>query len=302
MNGVPAEMDPARPAERRRPVDHQRPAAKREWKNTLYYTVLWIVVLIYFFPVLWIILSAFKTKSELLATPPVWFFKPTLENFIDLFHRDNFWPTFFNSITISLTSVGIAIVVSFLAAYALSRFKIYGSDFILFLILSIRMVPGAAVVVPVYLMYAALGWKDSFWAMTFFYAMFSIPFSLWILKGFMDGVSVRFDETGLANNASRFHIIFRVILPQVKPGLIAAFVFNMIFVWNEFLFNFILGGKQTTMIPTLLVSDSIQQGGVDWTFVASLGAVYLVPPVVALYFFQKYLLVGMTFGTVRGEV
>jgi multiple sugar transport system permease protein len=151
-------------------------------------------------------------------------------------------------------------------------------------------------------MYAALGWKDSFWPMTFFYTMFSIPFSLWILKGFMDGVSVRFDETGLANNASRFHIIFKVILPQVKPGLIAAFVFNLIFVWNEFLFNFILGGRQTTMIPTLLVSDSIQEGGVDWTFVASLGAIYLVPPVVALYFFQKYLLVGMTFGTVRGEV
>jgi multiple sugar transport system permease protein len=263
---------------------------------------LWVIVLVYFFPVLWIILSAFKTKSELLATPPVWFFRPTLENFVGLFHRENFWPTFFNSVTISLSSVGIAIVVSFLAAYALSRFKIVGSDFILFLILSIRMVPGAAVVVPVYLMYAALGWKDAFWPMTFFYAMFSIPFSLWILKGFMDGVSVRFDETGLANNASRFHIIFKVILPQVKPGLIAAFVFNMIFVWNEFLFNFILGGKQTTMIPTLLVSDSIQEGGVDWTFVASLGAIYLVPPVVALYFFQKYLLVGMTFGTVRGEV
>jgi multiple sugar transport system permease protein len=93
-----------------------------------------------------------------------------------------------------------------------------------------------------------------------------------------------------------------VILPQVKPGLIAAFVFNLIFVWNEFLFNFILGGRNTTTIPTLLVSNSYQEGGVDWTFVASLGAVYLVPPVVALYFFQKYLLVGMTFGTVRGEV
>jgi multiple sugar transport system permease protein len=283
-------------------MNGQKAGVNRHWKSTLYYTVLWVVVLIYFFPVLWIILSAFKTKNELLATPPVWFFRPTLENFIGLFHRDNFWPTFFNSLTISLSSVGIAIVVSFLAAYALSRFKMVGSDFILFLILSIRMVPGAAVVVPVYLMYAALGWKDSFWPMTFFYAMFSIPFSLWILKGFMDGVSVRFDETGLANNASRLHIIFRVILPQVKPGLIAAFVFNMIFVWNEFLFNFILGGRQTTMIPTLLVSDSVHEGGVDWTFVASLGAIYLVPPVVALYFFQKYLLVGMTFGTVRGEV
>jgi multiple sugar transport system permease protein len=272
------------------------------WKSKLYHLVLWIVALAYFFPVLWIILSAFKTKNDLLATPPKWLFSPTLANFANLFARETFWPTLVNSLLISFLSVSIAIVVSFLAAYALSRFKPVGTDFIMFLILSIRMVPAAAVVVPVYLMYAALGWKDSFWAMTLFYAIFSVPFSLWILKGFMDGVSMRFDETGLANNASRFHIIFKVILPQVKPGLIAAFVFNIIFVWNEFLFNFILGGRNTTTIPTLLVSNSYQEGGVDWTFVASLGAVYLIPPVVALYFFQKYLLVGMTFGTVRGEV
>jgi multiple sugar transport system permease protein len=275
---------------------------KNNWKTTIYHALLWIVALVYFLPVLWIIVSAFKTKSDLLATPPKWFFRPTLNNFIDLFGREHFWPTFTNSVVISVVSVFIAIIVSFLAAYSLSRFKPYGTDFILFLILSIRMVPAAAVVVPVYLMYAALGWKDSFWGMTLFYSMFSIPFSLWILKGFMDGVSIRFDETGLANNASRFHIIFKVIGPQVKPGLIAAFVFNLIFVWNEFLFNFILGGRTTTMIPTLLVTNSYQEGGVDWTFVASLGTVYLLPPVIALFFFQKYLLVGMTFGTVRGEV
>ena len=146
------------------PATGQSASPRRQWKSTVYYTVLWVIVLVYFFPVLWIILSAFKTQTELLATPPVWFFRPTLENFIGLFHRENFWPTFFNSLTISLSSVGIAIAVSFLAAYALSRFKIVGSDFILFLILSIRMVPGAAVVVPVYLMYAAPGLEGLFLA------------------------------------------------------------------------------------------------------------------------------------------
>jgi ABC-type sugar transport system permease subunit len=110
------------------------------------------------------------------------------------------------------------------------------------------------------------------------------------------------DETGLVNGGSRLHVMFRVVLPQVRPGLIAALIFNLIFVWNEFLFNFIIGGKRTTMIPVSLVTGSLAQGGVDWTFVASLASVYLVPPVLAIYFFQKYLLVGMTFGTVRGEV
>jgi multiple sugar transport system permease protein len=105
------------------------------WKAKLYYVVLWVIALVYFFPVLWIILSAFKTKNDLLATPPKWLFPPTLANFSNLFARETFWPTLVNSLLISFLSVSIAIVVSFLAAYALSRFKPVGSDFIMFMIL-----------------------------------------------------------------------------------------------------------------------------------------------------------------------
>ena len=135
-----------------------------------------------------------------------------------------------------------------------------------------------------------------------FYVMFSVPFSVWILKGFIDGVSQRFDETGLVNGASRAHVIFRVVLPQVKPGLVAAFVFNIIFVWNEFLFNFQLGGTDTNSIPVALFTSLYQGGAVNWTYVSALGTAYVLPLAVLIYFFQKYLLVGMTFGTVRGEV
>ena len=275
---------------------------KKNWRQTLYHLSLWLVSLLFFLPLLWIILAAFKTREDLLAIPPKWIFGPTLTNFADLFGRREFLPALRNSFLVSVSAVLIAILVSFLAAYSFSRFKPKGTNFLMFILLSIRMVPAAAVVVPVFLMYVAFGWKDTFWGMTLFYAMFSIPFSVWILKGFIDGVSPRYDETGLVNGASRLHILFQVILPQVKPGLIAAFIFNLIFVWNEFLFNFIIGGKDTTMIPVTLVTGSIALGGVDWTFVASLATIYLIPPVLALYFFQKYLLVGMTFGTVRGEV
>ncbi len=275
---------------------------QRNWRQTLYHLLLWAVSLIFFAPVIWIILAAFKTRDDLLAIPPKWIFTPTLENFIDLAGRYDFASSLRNSFLISLSAVLIAIMVAFLAAYSFSRFQPKGTNFLMFILLSIRMVPAAAVVVPVFLMYTAFGWKDTFWGMTLFYAMFSIPFSVWILKGFIDGVSPRFDETGLVNGGSRLHVLFNVVLPQVRPGLIAAFIFNLIFVWNEFLFNFIIGGRRTTMVPVSLVTGSISQGGVDWTFVASLATVYLIPPVLAIYFFQKYLLVGMTFGTVRGEV
>jgi len=84
--------------------------------------------------------------------------------------------------------------------------------------------------------------------------------------------------------------------------LVAAFIFNMIFVWNEYMFNYIIGGKQTTMVPVALVTWMLNQGGTDWTFMASLTTIFMIPPILAVYFFQKYLLIGMTFGTVRGEV
>lgn len=272
-------------------------------RQRLYYAVLWLVSLIFFAPVAWIVLSSFKTRDDILAVPPKLIFSPTLANYVDLFSRNtSFLNQLFNSVVLSVASVTLAVCVSFLAAFCFSRLKPKGTDFLMFLLLSIRMLPGPAVILPVYLMYVAFGWKDNHLWLTLFYAMFSIPFSVWILKGFLDGVSQRFDETGRVNGGSWFHVIFRVVLPQVKPGLIAAFIFNMIFVWNEFLFNFIIGGVSTQNIPYALSVGTYSDGGLNWTFIAALTSIYIIPPIVFIYLFQRYLLVGMTFGTVRGEV
>lgn len=267
-----------------------------------YYAVLWLVSLFFAAPVAWIVLASFKTRRDILALPPKLIFSPTFSNYVDLFRRNQLVLQIFNSIVLTLCSVIIAVVVSFLAAFCFSRFKPRGTNFLMFLLLSIRMLPGPAVVLPVYLMYAAFGWKDSHIWLILFYAMFSIPFSVWILKGFIDGVSVRYDETGLVNGGSWLHVIFKVVLPQVKPGLIAAFIFNLIFVWNEFIFNFIIGGVKTQNIPYALAVGTYSEGGMDWAFISSITTIYIIPPVVFIYVFQKYLLVGMTFGTVRGEV
>ena len=275
---------------------------RKGFKTTLYHIALWLVSLTFFAPVFWIILSAFKTKNQILAIPPKWFFTPTFANFLDLYTRPNVVTYIRNSLLISASAVLIALVASFLAAYAFSRFHLKSTDLIMFFLLSIRMVPAAASVIPIFLMYATLGWKDTFPGMILFYAMFSIPFSVWILKGFVDGVSERFDETALINGGSQLHVLFSVVLPQVRPGLVAAFIFNLIFVWNEYMFNYIIGGRKTTMVPVALVTWMLNQGGVDWTFMASLTVLFMIPPILAVYFFQKYLLIGMTFGTVRGEV
>jgi multiple sugar transport system permease protein len=272
------------------------------WRLHAYHAILWLVALIFFAPVFWIMLASFKTADQILAVPPLLVFHPTLENYATLFAKADFARQLFNSVVLSVLAVVIAVAVSFLAAFSFSRFKPAATNFLMFLLLSIRMLPGAAAVLPVYLMYVGFGWKDTYPGIVLFYAMFSIPFSVWILKGFIDGVSQRFDETGLANGASWLGIILRLILPQAFPGVVAALIFNFIFVWNEFLFNYIIGGINTSNIPVALATGLSSGGGIDWTFLSSLTTVYILPPILAVYFFQRYLLVGMTFGTVRGEV
>jgi multiple sugar transport system permease protein len=274
----------------------------RERRLTVAGVVSWLVALLFFAPIFWVALSALKTTNQILAVPPLFIFTPTFDNFIDLFQTPNIVQYFMNSVIFSVGSVSIAIAVSYLAAYSFSRFKPPGTNFLMFLLLSTRFVPAAAFVIPFFQLFGVLNFKNTYHGLIIFYVMFSVPFSVWILKGFIDGVSPRFDETGYVNGASRAHVIFRVVLPQVKPGLVAAFVFNIIFVWNEFLFNFQLGGTKTSTIPVALFTSLYQGGAVNWTYVAALGTAYVLPLAILIYFFQKYLLVGMTFGTVRGEV
>lgn len=271
-------------------------------RSSSYQLLLWMVALLFFLPVLWIMLAGFKSNSDILSVPTKFSFRPTLDNVRRVLEDENITRFFFNSVWLSLGSVACAVLISFPAAYAFSRWKFPYTNFLMFLLLSTRFVPAAAAVVPMFQMFAAFGLRGrlGFFAL---YTSFSIPFSVWILKGFIDGVSERFDETAIVNGVGRLKVMFSVILPQVKPGLVAAFIFNLIFVWNEYIFNFVLGNADTQNIPFALSVGLVSAGGnVDWGFVAALSSMYLVVPMALIFVFQKYLLVGMTFGTVRGDV
>jgi multiple sugar transport system permease protein len=274
----------------------------RNGKSIGYYIVLWSIALLFFAPVLWIMMAGLKTNSDILSVPPKVIFGPTLDNIQRVLDDPATIPYAVNSVWLALGSVVVAVAVSFPAAYAFSRWKFPFTDFLMFLLLSTRMIPAAAAVIPVFQMFNAFGLRGRF-GMFILYTSFSIPFSVWILKGFIDGVSERFDETAIVSGAGRLHVMMKVILPQVKPGLIAALIFNLIFAWNEYIFNFVLGNADTQNIPFGLSVNLLSAGGnVDWGFVAALSSMYVILPMFMIFFFQKHLLVGMTFGTVRGDV
>ena len=268
-----------------------------------------IVSFIYFFPVLWIILTAFKTRTDALAIPPKIFFTPTLDNFIGVFYRasitagasqeTNFGLYFFNSIFIAGTSVLLAVIVGTLAAYAFSRYPLKGNDTYLFIILTTRMMPPIVVLIPIFLMFRVSGLAGSYWGIILLYTAFNIPFSVWLVKSFFDELNPEIEDAARMDGAGERQVFFGLCIPQILAGLAATFVFGLILTWNEFLFALLLTGVDTRTVPVAMARTLGGEVGVDYTLLAAIVTLFLIPIFFVTFLLQNQLLRGVTFGTVK---
>jgi multiple sugar transport system permease protein len=268
-----------------------------------------LISLIYFFPVLWIILTAFKTRSDALAVPPKFFFTPTLQNFTNVFFRESitaqaaqateFPLYFFNSIFIAGTSVFLALILGTLAAYGFSRYPLRGNDTYLFVILTTRMLPPIVVIIPIFLMFRLTGLAGTYWGIILLYTAFNIPFSVWLVKSFFDELNPEIEDAARMDGAGEKRVFFAMCLPQILAGLAATFVFGMILTWNEFIFALLLTGVETRTVPVAMARTMGGEIGVDYGLLAAIVTLFLIPIFVVTYILQNQLLRGVTFGTVK---
>ena len=230
--------------------------AEAGWGRTL---VVAIVSFIYFLPVLFIIFTAIKPQDLALSEPPTlsptslfgliphqFVLAPTLENFGSVFSRvmtpggqpesTGFDLYFFNSIVIASVSVLLALVIGTLAAYGFSRYPLKGNDTYLFIILTTRMLPAIVVIIPVILMFRAMGLSGSYTGIILLYTAFNLAFTIWMMKSFFDELSPDVEDAARIDGSSEAKVFFKICLPQVIAGLAATFVFGLILTWNEFLF------------------------------------------------------------------
>ncbi|HSV31447.1 MAG TPA: carbohydrate ABC transporter permease [Atribacteraceae bacterium] len=281
------------------------------WKVIKPYVAI-IVSLIYFSPVLWVFLTAFKPRTDIVSPVPRFIFAPTLDHFSRLFFRrvttgtgevlleaTPFVRFFSNSIFLSLFSVALALALGTFAAYAISRFPMRNKGFLMFYILSNRMLPPIAVVVPLYLMYLTLGIMNTHIGMLLLYTAFSIPLAIWMMKSFFDDIPHEIEEAARVDGSSRFRAFYKTALPQVWAGIAATFIISLIFVWNEFLFALMLTGRETRTVPVALSITLRGERGVDWGLLAAVEGIYVIPAIILAFVAQGYLLRGLTFGTVR---
>jgi multiple sugar transport system permease protein len=257
-----------------------------------------VISSIYFFPVLWIILTAFKTHNDALAIPPKWLFEPTLENFAAVFSRaysagaeavdTGFDLFFFNSIFIAGSSVALALLIGTLAAYGFSRYPLRGNDTYLFVILTTRMLPPIVVIIPIFLMFRIAGLSGTYLGIILLYTAFNLPFTIWMMKSFFDELSPEVEDAARMDGSSEPRVFFKICLPQVVAGLAATAVFALL-----------LSGVETRTVPVAMAQTIGGDIGVRWGLLAAIETLFLIPVIVVVFVLQHHLLRGVTFGTIR---
>jgi multiple sugar transport system permease protein len=266
------------------------------------------VGLIYFLPVIWMLLAAFKTRADALATPPKLFFRPTLEHFWTSFQRmsadeshvinTGLLGNFANSLFISLVSVGLALVLGALAAYGFARLRILGRAHFMFYILVLRMVPPITAIIPLYFLFRITGLGGTYVAIILVYTAFNLPFAIWMLKSFFDELHLPIEEAARLDGSSEWKILWGICLPQMRAGLAATAIIAFVFTWNDFLFSLLLTSVTTRTVPVAMTRVVGADVGVDWGVFAAIGSIYLLPVLLIAFFLQGQLLRGATFGTV----
>ncbi len=269
---------------------------QRIW-NVIAHVVLITFSFIILAPILWTLRTSFATDVIAYEIPPKWFFKPTLKNYIDILVENNFIRHFKNSFIVSISSTLMAIPLASLAGYAFAKYNT-GGDKMKFLVIATQMLPPITLVIPLFAIYMKLNLVNTLRGLTFSYLAFNLPFLIWILMGFFEGIPKELEEAALIDGANRLQAFIRVMFPISAPGVMAAAVLNFIMCWNEFLFALVLTGADSATIPVALAALQTQRGVLIGKLAA--GVIMAIAPIVILsLFIQKYLVRGLSFGAIK---
>lgn len=273
--------------------------ATRAYKEKLVNSIGSLFIVFFFLvPFIWMVLMSFKTRLQTFAIPPRIFFTPTLENYRDLFARGIFGQYFQNSLIIAIGSVVLSLVVAAPAAYGLSRFRFKKRQDVAFWILSIRMAPAIAVVIPYFMIGRFLGLLDTRLALVISYLSFNIPFAVWMLRGFMDEVPMEIDEAAMIDGCSQFGVFLRFVVPLSANGFAATAILCLIQSWNEFTFSLFLTTTRARTLPTI-VTQFLTFQGVMWGEMSAAATLTVIPVVVFALLVRNHLIAGLTFGAIK---
>ncbi len=260
-------------------------------------------------PIVWIAMMSLKNSNDVIASPPKFIFTPTLENYKAITVgqdergmetvRPDYPEYFLNTLIIASASVAVSLLLGTFAAYGLARFSFRFKEDIAFTFLSFRFAPELMIILPLYVVFQKMGMIDSFSGLTMAYQLITLPFLIWVLRGFFEDIPREIEQAARVDGYTWWGVFRRISLPLIKPGIAAVVILSFIFAWNNFIFSMILGGERTQTV-TLGILGFIGYERVLWGQMAAATMICVVPELIMAFFVQKYIIRGLTFGAVKG--
>ncbi len=250
------------------------------------------------FPIYWLFVVSARTRLEVFAGPSLVQTSFYLQNYTRPFIEGVYGRYLLNSLLIASGNTLLVTTLAVLATYAFSRFRVPGSNNLFFWTITNRMAPPAVFIVPFFLMFTRLGIHDTHFGLILLYCIFNLPFAIWLLKGMMDAIPKELDEAAYIDGASFWGVLFRVVIPLAKPGIMVTAVLSWIFAWNEYLFASVLTSIHSRTIPTGLI-EFVTVIGTNWGEMAAVGMVSLLPAILFIGIAQRQIVAGLTFGAVK---
>jgi N,N'-diacetylchitobiose transport system permease protein len=261
-----------------------------------------IVFIVMVFPVFWMISTAFKPDDEIVSLTPTWVsLHPTLAHFRDAINRPYFWQDVRNSLIVVLATVVISIILAFLAAVALARYRFRARTLFIVLVIGIQMLPQAGLIIPLYVVLARFHQVNALTGLVVTYMTFVLPFCVWMLRGFLLGIPKDLEEAAMVDGSTRLGVFVKILLPLMGPGLVATSVFAFITTWNEYIFARVLLNDQSKQTVTVWLSYFLGTSRhTDWGALMAASTLTAIPVVIFFLIVQRRIAFGLTAGAVRG--
>jgi multiple sugar transport system permease protein len=270
------------------------------FKSALSYLLLAALIVFLLFPFYWTFVTSIKTSAELYGQNVTYWPKaPTFESYRRLFSEYNFLKPMGNSLLVAALTTLISVTVSVLAAYSFSRYRFKGRKFLMSMFLTNNMFPTVLLLIPLYAIMRKIGILYTPASLVLSYTTFTIPFSIWLLSGFLDDLPLSLEEAAMVDGANRAQAFLKIILPILMPGIVATGAYIFMNSWNEYTFAVMFTNEANRTIPVAL-KNLIGQLGVEWGMLTAGGIITIIPVCIMFFFAQKRLISGLTAGAVKG--
>ena len=259
-----------------------------------------LLLSVWAFPVLWALLTSFKSERDVLAYPPVFLFEPTLAHYREvLFGASSILANLWSSVVVASSATLLTMLLALPAGYAIARLRYPGKRASGFYVLATQMLPPVGLVIPYYLALQKVGALDTYFGMVLIYLTFSLPFAIWLMVSYFEDIPYEMEEAALLDRAGRLRALWHVILPQVRGGIAVTTVFVFLNAWNEFLFAVVLGGNKVRPV-TVAMFNFISVEQTQWAKLAAGAMVAMAPVILIGLLAQRHIVKGLTVGAVKG--